>query len=93
MRTLHQPVGPARLHATIAGRPVLEEAEVVTLTDRTLVVEVRDAMLALALSVAQRIEVTVELPGGSATLLAEPGRRASDNPTSRQVELVLHERR
>ncbi len=93
MRTLHQPVEPARLRATIAGQPVLEEAEVIALTDRTLVVEVRDAMLALALSVAHHIEVTVDLGGGSATLVAEPGRRASDNPTSRQVELVLRERR
>lgn len=93
MRTLHQPVGPARLRATIAGRAVLEEADVVALTDRTLVVEVRDAMLALALSVAHEVQVTLDLGGGEATLVAEPGRRATDNPTSRQVELVLRERR
>jgi hypothetical protein len=91
--TLHQPVEPARLRATIGGREVLEEAEVVALTDRTLVVDVRDAMLALALSVARRVQVTLDFGGGSTTLLAEPGRRASDNPTSRRVELVLRERR
>lgn len=77
----------------IGGREVLEEAEVVALTDRTLVVEVHDAMLALALSVAHEIEVIVDLGGGTTTLVTEPGRRASDNPTSRRLELVQRDRR
>ena len=90
--TLHQPAEPALLQAEIAGQPVLEAADVVELTDRTMVVEVRDAMLALALSITTQVTVRVDLGGGMATFVAEPGRRASDNPTSRQVELVLRER-
>lgn len=93
VRTLHQPVEPALLQAVIAGRDVLEAADVISLTDRTMVVEVRDAMLALALSVTPEITVRVDLGGGTTTLIAEPGRRESDNPSTRRVELVLRERR
>jgi len=91
--TLHQPSEPARLRATVSGQTVLEEAEVVSLTDRTMVVEVRDATVALALTLSPEIVVSVDLGEATTTLVAVPGRRASDNPTSRQVELILRERR
>lgn len=93
MRTLHQPVEPARIHATLGGRLVLEQAEVVELTDRSVLLEVRDAALALALSIAPEVIVSVDLGGATTTLVTEPGRRVSDNPTSRRVELILRERR
>ena len=93
MRTLHQPDEPARVQALIGGRLVLEEVEVVDLNDRTVVVEVRDAATALALTLAREVVVTVDLAGGITTLVTEPGRRATDNPTSRRVELILRERR
>jgi hypothetical protein len=93
VRALHQPVEPARIQATIGGRLLLEQAEVLDLTDRTMLLEVRDAALALALSLAPEVVVSVDLGGATTTLVTEPGRRASDNPTSRQVELILRERR
>ena len=93
VRTLHQPVEPARIQATLGGRLVLEQAEVVELTDRSVLLEVRDAALALALSIAPEVIVSVDLGGATTTLVTEPGRRVSDNPTSRQVELILRERR
>ena len=93
MRTLHQPVEPARIQATLGGRLVLEQADVVELTDRSVLLEVRDAALALALSIAPEVIVSVDLGGATTTLVTEPGRRVSDNPTSRQVELILRERR
>lgn len=77
------------MHAVLGGRDVVEHGDVVHLTDRTVVVEVRDAAVALAFSLATEVAVVLHLGGGQRTLLAEPGRRASDNPTSRRVELVL----
>lgn len=91
--TLHQPVEPAHVQARVGGRVVLEEVEVLELTDRTMVVEVRDSSLALALSLSPQIVVTVDLGGAMTTLVTEPGRRASDNPSSCQVELILRDRR
>jgi len=93
VRTLHQPVEPARIHASLGGRLVLEQAEVVALTDRSVRLEVRDEALAKALRIAPEVVVSVDLGGATTTLVTEPGRRASDNPTSRQVELILRERR
>lgn len=91
--SLHQPVEPAHVQATVGGQLVLEEVDVLELTDRTVVVEVRDPTLALALSLSPRVIVTVDLGGAMTTLVTVPGRRASDNPTSCQVELILRERR
>jgi hypothetical protein len=93
MLALRQPVEPARLRATIAGRPVFEEATVVALTDRSLLVEVRDAMTALALRVAPEVIAIIDLGGGTVTWSTEPSRRDGDGDTSREVELVLRERR
>lgn len=93
MRALRQPVEPARLRATIAGRPVLEEATVVELTDRDLLVEVRDAMTALAFSVAPEVIAILDLGGGTITWATEPSRREADAAGSRHVLLVLRERR
>lgn len=93
VRTLHQPVEPARIRASVRGRLVLEEAEVLRLSDRTMVVEVRDAVLAQVINDAAEVVVSVDLGGATTTLVTEPGRRASDNPSSRQVELILRERR
>lgn len=90
---LRQPVEPARLRATIAGRAVLEEAAVVALTDRSLLVEMRDAMTALAFSVAPEVIAIIDLGGGTVTWSTEPSRRDEDAGGSRQVELVLRERR
>jgi hypothetical protein len=91
--SLHQPVEPALVQATVGGQPVLEEVDVLELTDRTVVVEVRDPALALALSLSPRVVVTVDLGGAMTTLVTVPGRRASDNPTTCRVELILRERR
>jgi hypothetical protein len=91
--TLHQPVEPAHVQATVGGQLVLEEVDVLELTDRTMVVEVRDPTFALALSLSLQVVVTVDLGGAMTTLVTEPGRRASDNPTSCQVELILRDRR
>jgi len=93
VRTLHQPVEPARIQAVVGGRLLLEQADVVDLNDRTMLLEVRDAALALALSIAAEVVVSVDLGGATTTLVTEPGRRASDSPTSRQLELILRERR
>lgn len=93
MLALRQPVEPARLRATIAGRPVLEEADVIALTDRSLLVEVRDAVTALAFSDAPEVIAIVDLGGGVITWSTEPSRREDDAPPSCQVELVLRERR
>lgn len=93
MLALRQPVEPARLRATIAGRPVLEEATVVELTDRDLLVEVRDAMTALAFSVAPEVIAILDLGGGTVTWSTEPSRREEDAAGSRHVLLVLRERR
>jgi hypothetical protein len=93
MLALCQPAEPARLRATIAGRPVLEEAIIVELTDRTLLVEVRDAMTALAFSVAPEVVAIVDLGGGTITWSTEPSRREQDAVGSRHVLLVLRERR
>ena len=93
MLALRQPVEPARLRATIAGRPVLEEADVIALTDRSLLVEVRDAVTALAFSVATEVIAIVDLGGGVITWATEPSRREDDAGGSCQVELVLRERR
>ncbi|MCO8127837.1 hypothetical protein NHL50_11520 [Acidimicrobiia bacterium EGI L10123] len=90
---LRQPVEPARLRATIAGRPVFEEASVVVLTDRSLLVEVRDAVTALAFSVAPEVIAIVDFGGGTITWATEPSRREGDATGSRQLELVLRERR
>ncbi len=92
VEALVQPVAPVGLHAQLGTRDLLERAEVVSLTDRTIVVEVADAALALAFTVAPRVTVVVDLGGGEQTLVATPGRRSSDNPTSRRVELVLRDR-
>lgn len=92
MAALRQPVEPVRLRATIAGRPVLEEAAVVLLTDRSILVEVRDVVTALAFSVAPEVIAIVDFGGGTITWSTEPSRRAEDAPASRQVELVLRER-
>lgn len=92
MVALRQPVEPVRLRATIAGRPVLEEATVVVLTDRALLVEVRDAMTALAFSVAPEIVAIVDFGGSTITWSTEPSRRDGDATGSRQLELVLRER-
>lgn len=93
MLALRQPVEPARLRATIAGRAVLEEAAVIALTDRSLLVEVRDAVTALAFSVAPEVIAIIDLGEATITWATEPSRRADDAPESRQVELVLRERR
>lgn len=93
VRALHQPVEPARLQAIIGGRLLLEQADIVDLTDRTMLLEVRDSTLALALSIAPEVVVSVDLGGGTITLVTEPGRRADDNPTSRRVELIVRGRR
>lgn len=93
MRTLHQPVEPARIQAMLGERLVLEQAEVVELTDRSVLLEVRDPVLALALSVVAEVLVHVDLGGATTTLVTEPGRRSSDNPTSRRLELILRGRR
>lgn len=93
MAALRQPVEPARLRATIAGRSVLEEAAVLLLTDRSILVEVRDALTALAFSVAPEIVAIVDFGGSTITWSTEPSRRADDAPASRQLELVLRERR
>jgi hypothetical protein len=93
MAALRQPAEPARLRATIAGRPVLEEAAVLLLTDRSILVEVRDAVTALALSVAPEVVAIVDFGSSTITWSTEPSRRADDAPASRQVELVLRERR
>lgn len=92
MAALRQPVEPVRLRATIAGRPVLEEAAVVLLTDRSILVEVRDVVTALAFSVAPEVIAIVDFGGGTITWSTEPSRRAEDAPASRQVELVLRRR-
>lgn len=92
MLALRQPVEPARLRATIAGRPVLEEATVIALTDRSLLVEVRDAMTALAFSVAPEVIAIVDLGGGIITWSTVPSQRDGDASGSREVELVLRER-
>lgn len=86
---LHAPAGPAALTADVAGRPIEGAGHVVELTDRTLVVEVEDPAVALAFSLAPEVTVVIDLGVGSRTVVAEPGRRAGDNPTSRRVELVL----
>src|SRR3546814_13238566 len=75
------------------SRPVLEEAVVIALTDRSLLVEVRDAMTALAFSVAPEVVAIVDLGGATITWSTEPSRRDGDASGSRQVELVLRERR
>lgn len=93
VRTLHQPVEPARIQAVVGGRLLLEQAEVVDLTDRTMLLEVREATLAQALGTASEVVVSVDLGGATTTLVTVPGRRASDNPTSRRVELILRGRR
>lgn len=93
MLALRQPVEPARLRATISGRPVFEEAAVVALTDRSLVVEVRDAMTALAFSAAPEVIAILDLGGATITWSTEPSRRDGDATGSREVELVLRERR
>lgn len=93
MPALRQPVESARLRATIAGRAVLEEATVVELTDRTLLVEVRDAMTALAFSVAPEVIAIADLGGGPITWTTEPSRREEDAVGSRHVLLVLRARR
>jgi len=92
-RALRQPVEPARVRATVGGRLVLEQADVVELTDRTVLLEVRDAPLALALSIAPEVVVSVDLGDATQTFVTVPGSRAGDNPTSRRVELILLERR
>jgi len=92
-RALHQPVEPARLRATVRGRVLLEEADVVDLTDRTMLLEVRDAALAQALRAAPEVVVSVDLGGATTTLVTVAGRRASDSPSSRRIELILRERR
>lgn len=92
LRALRQPVEPARLRATIAGRPVLEEATVIVLTDRSLLVEVRDAVTALAFSVAPEVIAIVDLGGATITWSTEPSRREGDATGSREVELVLRAR-
>lgn len=92
MLALRQPVEPARLRATIAGRPVLEEATVIALTDRSLVVEVRDAMTALAFSVAPEVIAIVDLGGGIITWTTVPCQRDGDANGSREIDLVLRER-
>ena len=89
VRTLRQPVRPVTMHARLGTHGVLDHADVVSLTDRTIVVEVGDSALALALSLAPEVTVVLDLGGGEQRLVARPGRRASDNPTSRRVELVL----
>lgn len=89
MRALRQPVEPVLLRARIGARELFEQAEVVSLTDRTMVVEVHDPTVALTLSLAVEIQLIVDLGGGPRTMLTEPGRRAADNPSSRRVELVL----
>ena len=71
---------------------MLEEAKVIALTDRSLLVEVRDAMTALAFSVAPEVIAIVDLGGGTITWSTEPSRRDGDANGSREVELVLRER-
>lgn len=77
------------MHAVLGGRDVVEHGDVVHLTDRTVVVEMRDPAAALAFTLASEVAVVLQFGGGQRSLLAEPGRRTSDNPTSRRVELVL----
>lgn len=93
VRTLRQPVEPARIQAMLGERLVLEQADVVELTDRSVLLEVRDSTLALALSNVLEVVVYLDLGGATTTLVTEPGRRSSDNPTSRRVELILRARR
>jgi len=88
-RALHQPVEPAKVRATVAGRLVLEEADVVELTDRTVLLEVRDEPLARALRTAAEVVVSVDLGGATTTLVATSGSRATDSPTSCRVALIL----
>lgn len=88
---LNQPVRPADLRAMVGGREVVQQGDVVALTDRTVVVEVADSTIALAFSLAPEVVVEVDLGGGRKTLITEPGRRAEDIPSSRRVELVMRD--
>ncbi len=88
---LHQP-DHATIRARLGERWIVEDSSVIELTDRTIVLEVADATVALALTVAPTVEVELGVAGGATrTLTAEPGRRASDIPTSRRVELVVRD--
>lgn len=90
---LHQPIEPARIRAHLRGRLLLEQADVVRLCDRTVLLEVRDATLADALGSVSEVFVSVDLGGASTTLVASGGHRWDDRPTACRVELVLHARR
>lgn len=89
VETLHQPEGPAIITATVGTKVLIESGEVVELTDRTVVVETDDPAVALALNLAPEVSVSVQLAGDTRELRARPGRRATDNPSSRRVELVV----
>ncbi len=91
IETLHQPDGPAILTATVGRRVMVEHGEVVEMTDRTVVVETDDPAVALALNLAPEVSVSVQLAGDTRELRTVPGRRSSDNPSSRRVELVVSE--
>lgn len=91
IETLHQPDGPVVLTATVGRRVMVEHGEVVEMTDRTLVVETDDPAVALALNLAPEVSVSVQLAGDTRQLLTVPGRRSSDNPSSRRVELVVND--
>lgn len=91
MDALHQADGPATLMAALGDRSIVEHGTVVSITDRTIIVEVADPTVALALSLAAAVTILVSFGGGTREMRATPGRRSSDNPTSRRVELVVTE--
>lgn len=91
MDALHQADGPATLMAVLGDRSLVEHGTVVSITDRTVIVELPDPTVALGLSVASTVTIVVSFGGGTRELRAVPGRRSSDNPTSRRLELVVTE--
>lgn len=86
---LRQPVQPVKLRATVGGRSLVHEGRVVSLNDRTLIVELGEASMALAVSLASEVQVDVDLGGGPQVFAAVPGRRDSDIDQGSRVELVL----